>query len=199
MFNVTPRLPALAVACGLAACSGPTAGGQALPPAAQSLAQALGQSARAAFPGIAPVRVFTSNRDGGNVLGFDISDSGDVSPAIDIAGPNTQLSDPDSLAIDAHGDLYAANDGGEEVFVFGKNAHGNVKPIRIIGGSKSHLGPTEGLFVDPKGDLWVSDYGNDAVTEYAPGAHGNVAPVDTISGNATHLDSPTGMAMNASG
>jgi hypothetical protein len=109
------------------------------------------------------VRVFT-NRGGASVLGFSVKASGDVAPAVNISGSKTQLSDPDSLAIDGSGYIYAANDSGTQVQVFSPGANGNAKPKRVIGGSSSHLGPTEGLLVDPSGNLWVSDFSDAAIT-----------------------------------
>jgi sugar lactone lactonase YvrE len=188
--------PALALAAGLAGCSGQQAGG-ALTPAAAS-AMRLSSPAGSAQPD-GTVQIFTANRDHRSILAFRATASGNVTPTVRIAGSNTTLHDPDSLAFDASGNVYAADDGGNRVAVFGPGANGNVKPTRMLGGSKSQLGPTEGLLVDPFGNLWVSDYANNAITDYPPGAHGNVPPSDVISGSKTQLNVPTGMAWNTSG
>ncbi|HEY6327453.1 MAG TPA: NHL repeat-containing protein [Candidatus Cybelea sp.] len=187
---------ALALVAGLAGCAGSQAA-SALPPqgTGQIPPSAAGYSAQPDHT----MTIFTANRDNPAVLGFRVAASGNARPIIRIAGSNTTLNSPDSIAFDKSGNVYVANDGANQVAVFAKGANGNVKPTRMIGGSKSHLGPTEGLLVDPFGNLWASDYANDAITDYPPGAHGNVPPADTISGSKTQLSTPTGMVWNASG
>jgi sugar lactone lactonase YvrE len=181
--------PALALAAGLAGCSGsPT--GSALPP--QATAPMRLSADGSAQPDGART-IFTANRDNPAVLGFRAAASGNARPIIRIAGSNTTLNSPDSIAFDKSGNVYVANDGANQVAVFAKGANGNVKPTRMIGGSKSQLGPTEGLLVDSNGKLWVSDYGNDAITAYPKGASGNVKPTTVISGGNTQLSTPTGM------
>lgn len=193
-------LPALALIAGLAGCSGyQTRTGAYIPePAAlarQPIAQASTKTNGSIQPDAGEVRIFTASRDTDALLAFNLKAKGNVAPARTIASyPN--LSDPDALAIDGNGDLYAANDGGNQVFVFAKDDNGDVKPMRTIGGSKSQLGPTEGIMVDPSDNLWVSNYVNSAITEYKAGASGNVKPIATIGGTNTHLDGPCGLAMN---
>ena len=193
-------LPTIALTAGLAACAGQQSAGGGLTPDTTGFAH---QTQAVSFDSVQPDTgslIFTANRDsGGSVLAFKTSASGNVSPAVTIAGPHTLLNSPDALAIDALGRIYTANDGANQVEVFGKFAHGNVKPLWTVGGSNSQLGPTEGLMIDHSGNLWATDYANNAVTEYAPGAKGNVSPINVIQGSNTQLSTPTGMAMNGSG
>jgi sugar lactone lactonase YvrE len=195
-------LPAIALAAGLPGCAGNQNSPGGFVPAAPAQPSHVGtpNDARdgAAVPD-ASVRIFTANRDGGSVLAFKVKSTGDVSPQTTIAGSKTQLSDPDSLAVDTLGDIYTADDGASQVEVFAPGANGNVKPKRTIAGSKTGLGPTEGMTVDTSGDLWVSNFSGNAITEYAPGAKGNVAPVATISGTSTELETPVGMATDGQG
>ncbi len=197
-------LPALALVAGLATgCAGQqTASNGFVPQTAMPKGVPLMSDATQLDGLVQPdskIHIFTVNREnGGSVVAFLKSASGDVAPARKIAGPRTTLTDPDALALDASGNIYAANDGGTRVAVFANDANGNRKPLRMIGGSKSHLGPTEGLMVAPSGSLWASSYSNNTLAEYAAGAKGNVAPIHTIAGSKTELDSPVGMAMDSS-
>ncbi len=185
-------IPAVASAFALTACA--QSNPSVVPPAQSQLLQS-----RTARPGGSSLRIFTANRNGGDVLAFKVSANGNVAPLVSIGGSNTRLIDPDSLAIDASGRIYTADDGATKVRVFGAAANGNAKPKRTIGGSKSQLGDTEGLAIDSSGNLWVSSYSNNAITEYKAGAKRNVKPIDTISGGNTGLDSPTGMAFDSGG
>ncbi len=151
------------------------------------------------FP-MAEKHLYTANRDGTpGVLLFRQQANGDVAPSSKIAGSKTTLTDPDSLALDAAGNVYVANDSGTEVAVFAAGKHGNVMPSWTIGGSRSQLGPTEGLFIDPSGNLYATDFADDIVREYPAGKHGNVAPIRSIKGSKTQLVGPTGMAMDSHG
>jgi sugar lactone lactonase YvrE len=187
---------ALALSAGLAGCAGGQSG-NALPP--QAVAPMHQSSPDGSAQPDHTMTIFTANRDNPAVLGFRAAASGDARPIVRIAGSNTTLSSPDSIALDASGNVYVANDGANQVAVFAKGATGNVKPARIIGGSKSQLGPTEGLLVDAYGKLWASDYSNNAITVYPKGASGNVKPKAVISGSNTQLSTPTGMAWGTYG
>lgn len=195
-------LPVLAlVAAAMAGCTGGAFNAAGYVPNAAS--PPVEQPSEKSAPDASPL-MFTANRDGGphydgGLIAFHLTANGDVKPAASIAGSHTTLVNPDSLAADASGNLYAADDGGSRVVVFAPGAKGDATPSRIIGGSKSNLGPTEGLAIDASGDLWVSDYFNTAITEYAPNANGNAAPINTIAGNATAMDGPCGMAFDRNG
>jgi sugar lactone lactonase YvrE len=152
-----------------------------------------------ALPNSSPL-VYVANRDSNpGVLGFHSQANGDPAPAFKLEGSKTTLSDPDSLALDAAGDVYVADDGSSEVKIFAAGKHGNVAPSWTIGGSRTKLGPTEGLFIDPVGNLYVTDYSNDAVREFAAGKHGNIMPIRSIKGSKTQMDTPVGMAMDSDG
>ena len=73
-----------------------------------------------------------------------------------IAGPQTQLADPNGLAIDSSGNLYVANQGGDDVLVFASGAVGNVMPIGVIGNTKSLHRPT-GVSIANDGSVLVAD------------------------------------------
>ena len=187
-----PWIPALVLLAGLTACSGQQNTSTGFIPQASVMSDGVS-------PLLPGVRIFTANRNSGSVLAFSATGSGNIGPAQAIAGSNTTLKVPDSIAVSASGEIYASDDSGTQVAVFAPGASGNVKPTRIIGGPNSHLGPTEGLLIDPSGNLWATDYLNDAITEYAAGASGNVAPIRTIAGSNTQLNGATGMARDAAG
>jgi hypothetical protein len=190
------RLRALALVGALAGCSSQISTAAYVPaPAGQPASAQPEKRARS-------IRIFTANRGGsvnGAILAFSVKANGNAIPAVDISGPNTELSDAESVALDAQGHVYAANSGGTQVEVFAKSANGNAKPLRTVGGSNSQLGPSNGLLIDPSNDLWVTSYANDWISEYAPGANGNVAPIDVIAGSHTQLDTPMGMARSSGG
>jgi hypothetical protein len=206
-------LPAVALIAGLAACAGPQSNAGLVPSAPMAAshvpapevpaAQVPVAQAPAAPPLTSPL-MFTANRDGkpshdGGLLAFRITADGNVKPAVNIAGSNTTLSNPDALAIDKGDNIYAADDGGTQVAVFASNAHGNVAPTRVIGGPSSNLGPTEGLTTNAFGELLVSSYSNNDITEYEAHANGNVKPINTIGGSHTQLNSPCGMVIDGNG
>jgi len=205
-FALARQYGAYAFVAALAGCAGQTSGGAPVPPMSQAPINQTSPTAtqnELLQPTVTPTLVFTANRDGqggkGGVLAFSVTASGNVAPAETITGSNTGLFEPDSLALDKNGYIYAASDSGATVDVFAPNSHGNAKPSRTIGGPKVTLGATEGLAIDPSGDLWVSDYLNEAILEFAPAANGNVAPIATIGGAHTQLNTPIGMAFASDG
>ena len=186
-------LSALAILAGLAACSASASGG------ATANVGYVPQTAAAQPSGRGnPVQVFTANRGYSSILGFKAvtrNTTGNVAPTTTIAGSNTLLSDPSSLAMDAQHNTYVANAAGNQIEVFAAGANGNVAPVRIISGPATQLFGINGLYVDPNGYLWAANYSAGTVTAYAPGANGNVAPAYEISG----VSSPAGMVMNQQG
>ncbi len=101
----------------------------------------------------------------------------------------TGLNGPFALAVDAAGDLYAANQYGKSVTVY---APGSSVPSRRIA---DHLSYPIALAIDPKnGDLYVASSHNGGwITKYAAG--GTMA-VETITAG---IDLPLSIALDASG
>jgi hypothetical protein len=109
-----------------------------------------------------------------------------------IHGPHTGLStnsqSGDALALDAAGNIYAANAGNNQsITVYAKDADKDATPIRKIAGSLTGLEHPSGLAVDAAGDIFVINNINSSITVYAPGANGNVAPIRTIVGPHTQM------------
>ncbi len=109
----TSLLPIAAVASAFALTACGQSNPSVVPPAQSQLLQS-----RTARPDGSSLRIFTANRNGGDVLAFKVNANGNVAPVVSIGGSNTRLNDPDSLAIDASGRIYTADDGATKVRVF---------------------------------------------------------------------------------
>lgn len=135
----------------------------------------------------------------GAILGFSLKTSGNVAPAVNISGSNTQLQHPTGLAIDAKGQFYVSNLMGTAIYIYAAGANGNVAPIASISGSNTTLKSIQDIALDSNGNLWVSDYVVPAIDEFAAGQSGNIAPIRTISGAATQFAFPYSVSIDAGG
>lgn len=127
---------------------------------------------------------------------FPAVTSGLPSPLATIVGRNTGLQgDPHGVAVDAAGNIYAANIDGS-VTRYAADATGNVRPTGIIAGSLTGLATPGAIAVDAAGDMFVANSGNNSITVYPAGASGNVSPIATIQGSNTGLDSPGAIAFH---
>ncbi len=133
------------------------------------------------------------------------------------SGPSTaaSLTDPTSVAVDAHGDLFIADSG--------NNVIREVTPNGIIttvagtgtagysgdGGAATaaELNDPTGVAVDASGDMFIADSGNNVIREVTPSGI-----ITTVAGNGTagysgdggaatsaELNDPTGVAVDLSG
>jgi hypothetical protein len=142
--------------------------------------------------------MYVTLRGNNAIAAFPESAKGNVAPALTIAGPNTLLGSPVTLAVAKSGNIYAANDSATQILIFAKGATGNTRP-QLLGGSHFPLAATQGLAVDAAGRLYVSDYHANKVFVFAPNASGNARPIRTIGGNKTLLTDASGMAFDANG
>jgi|SRR5579884_508778 len=154
------------------------------------------------FPSIGPA-----------VLAYPGSASGNIAPAIKIAGSNTALGITRDVAFDSTGNLYVNTDycsGGSCqrscILTYAPGANGNAKPIRKICGSNTGLinCDTFGLAIDRNNNIYVSKhtFGSppfDKIYEFRAGASGNVAPIRRLVGSSTGLDGTFGIAVDAAG
>ncbi len=136
------------------------------------------------------------------VTAYSAAGDGDVSPL----APPTGLASPQSVAIDASGNIYATNSYTNTITVYAKGSNGDAAPIAIIGGSNTGLRYPAGIAVGSSGKIYVADRGDlgairqtASVFVYSAGSNGNVAPVATISGSDTGLFLPYGIAVDSSG
>jgi len=123
---------------------------------------------------------------------------GNVKPTATIIGPDhgdeTGLSQPNGIALDSKGNIYAANamdsdwhsgSPGFNVTVYRAGSNGNVKPIATIGGSAKG---TQAVAVDSSGKVYVAtefneDSSNNAggmITVLSPLGEGEVKTIATV-------------------
>ena len=169
------RLPALCATLvlllGLAACGGGGGGGSStfVPP-----------------PGPNPLIYVT---DSGNaIIEFNSGLSGNVSPAAQISGSNTQLNSATAITRDSTGRIFVAQQSESQVLGFSQNVTGNASPLVNISGANTQLSTPTALAFDSGGRLFVANAGTSSITIYAANANGNVAPAAVISGGNTGLE-----------
>ena len=108
--------------------------------------------------------------------------SGNTAPLRVIAGADTQLNWPATIAVEpGRGELFVANDGGHSILVFRETDQGNVAPSRILKGPKTGIKNPIGVSLDTENnELWVSNFANHSVTVYSLTAEGDTPPLRTI-------------------
>ena len=146
--------------------------------------------------------MYVANSASNSISVYAPGASGDVAPLRVISGPNTGISNPWSVALDAAGRVYVANS--DSITVYAPGVGGppgsptaNAAPIRAISGFSARVWGPIGLALDAAGYLYVSNATANSITVYAPGSGGplgssaaNVAPIRTISGPRTGLSLP---------
>lgn len=132
--------------------------------------------------------------------------SGNVPPSEVIAGPQTQLSEPDGIVVSNGGEIYVADSDTDEIVGFQRGATGDVAPDVVIAGSNTLLQAPVGLSLDAKGNLYVGNCGSacgaslaPSVLEFKAGSNGNVAPIRDISGPQTELADANDPAIGPAG
>ena len=138
-----------------------------------------------------------------SIVAFPPTASGNVYPSQWIAGPATQLAQPDGIALDARSNIYVANTAGNSVTAYAPvsttiTPANEVPFLQIARGATGLSGPT-GLAIDASGRLWVANGAGDTIEIFAPGTFGNVAPLFTIGGPATKLNRPTQISFDPFG
>jgi sugar lactone lactonase YvrE len=133
------------------------------------------------------------------VLEYAPGAAGSAAPIAKIQGANTQLSSPNSLGLDAAGNIYVSNTNAK-VTVFASGANGNVAPTRVVTGAATHIVGSAGeIAVGKAGDFYVVSAGGNNILHFAVGASGNAAPIHEIVGGATGISSPLALAVGTSG
>ena len=137
-----------------------------------------------------------------------LSASGSPTPAVTISSGS--LVDPEGLAFDAHGDLWASNTGNctpncgtlVELTPSQLSTSGSPTPAVTISSPSSSspegLDFPENVAFDAAGDLWVADSTSNLLAEYTPSqltSTGNPTPAKTIGGANTSLSSPAGLVI----
>jgi hypothetical protein len=125
----------------------------------------------------------------GEVLVFAAGAGANASPVRTIVGTNTRLEVPNTLAVDAAGDVFVGQLLGD-VLEFAAGTSGNVAPVRalkVLGATNTEIGVVFGMATDGSGNLYVANEPAANITNvlvFAPSASGDVAPIRTIGGNA---------------
>jgi 6-phosphogluconolactonase (cycloisomerase 2 family) len=134
------------------------------------------------------------------LVAYPVTASGDIPPIYDIAGSNTDLNCAAGVALDAAGNIYAADC--NSIVAYPAGATGNVAPIRTIAGSHTHISAASGIALDALGKIYVANitYSQTSdVAVFAAGANGNVPPTQLLEGANTELDGPEGLALDSRG
>ena len=120
--------------------------------------------------------------------------SGSTAASRTVAGGNTTLDEPRSIAVDmARNRIYVANAVDNSILVFSsaRTMTGDIAPARTISGGSLN-GPS-GLFIDVVNDrLYVTNNGGDSVLIY-DNASTATTPTRSLTGVATNLDEPAGI------
>ncbi len=143
---------------------------------------------------------------------YPAGSNGNVKPIATIAGPDTGdqtgLFQPNGIAVDSKGNIYAANstDGtssspdsqGFKVTVYRAGSNGNIRPIAAIGDSA--MGAA-GVAVDSGGKVYVTvQFGEDRVMVFSPLGKGEVKNIANIfTTGQTWLHEAHGIALDRSG
>jgi DNA-binding beta-propeller fold protein YncE len=126
------------------------------------------------------VRFLVPNFGADSVTIYARTAGGNVPPLLQLSGPTTGLSRPQSVALDrATGEIVVANFGANSITIYAGNASGDTAPLRTIVGPATGLSAPRGVAVDSvHGEIFVSNLGS--VTVYDRTANGNAAPLLTL-------------------
>jgi len=152
------------------------------------------------------VSYYDSDNSTGGILKFAAGSNGDSLPIATITGPNTNLTYPEGIAIDAGGDIYVA-DQQSGIEIFASDANGDVAPKAVISGKNTQLFLPFAVAVDDAGSIFVVNGGivysnfdlglisGTSILEFAAGSNGNVAPIAVIRGSATAIADASAIAV----
>jgi sugar lactone lactonase YvrE len=156
-------------------------------------------------PALSDPTFFVTDDDSDAVTAYTSATNGDVAPQ---SPAPTGLSEPQFVAVDGNGKIYATNPFTMSITIYAKGSSGDVAPLATIGGSNTGLNFPVGIALDSSGKIYVtncpscsSNSGTPSVTVYpALGSSTgmlNESPSATISGGSTGLMSPEGIAVDS--
>jgi NHL repeat/Beta-propeller repeat len=86
----------------------------------------------------------------GSVTVYPAGSNGNVTPSATIVGStNTELSEPNGIAVDSLGNIYVSNHGASSILVYPAGSNGDVAPIVNIGGPDTKIAGPVGIAVIP--------------------------------------------------
>jgi len=140
--------------------------------------------------------IYVTDRVAATIQEFPVN-SGYIGPlSAAIIGSNTQLADPVTVAVDAAGNIYAANDEDSKILIFPVGSNGNAQPA-TLGGSNTGITDTGAVAIDHNGLIYVANHVSNSIVVFPYGSTGNMFPVHTIFGQQTGLSAPSGMTFDA--
>jgi sugar lactone lactonase YvrE len=139
------------------------------------------------------------DRDDISIRKYAAGSTGHVAPLSLIRGPKSELHRTTAIALDSHGNIYAANVSPDSITEYAAGSNGDVAPIATIAGPQTALHSPSGIAIDSGGRIYVSNFATSTITEYARGSFGDAAPVATIGGPKTEMFTPAGLTLDPAG
>jgi hypothetical protein len=99
-----------------------------------------------------------ANQYGPSITEYSPSASSNIMAVRTIAGPNTGLSGPRNVDVDAQGSIYVANGFFNAVLGFAASASGNVAPMTTYGGSTTGIAAPTAVAVPPPTSILTAGF-----------------------------------------
>lgn len=133
--------------------------------------------------------VFGSSVYWGALFAYAATAGAGASPARQVDGPKTGMSDPVLASLDPRGRVWTTLNGFSPYSIggFAPAGDGDVAPFKTIGGSNTGLSQVTGIAFGPTGDVAVADSASDSIRVFDANGGGNTAPKRVIAGANTQL------------
>jgi sugar lactone lactonase YvrE len=147
--------------------------------------------------------LWVANNGPNTVVEFTVSQlaaTGSPTPAVTLSATAGSIASPQSIAFDAHGNLWLANGGDTTVVAFSPSqlaSTGTPTPAVTLSATAGSLNGPEGLAFDASGNLWVANFVGPSVVEFTASqlvVSGSPTPNVTASGSS--LVAPVGLAFD---
>jgi sugar lactone lactonase YvrE len=141
----------------------------------------------------------TDNSGNYDILEFGPNPSGNQAPINRIGGAATLLNQPQYVAVDGSGNVYATNIAANLINIYAPGASGDVAPIVSFGGNC--VGP-DGIALDSSNHIYASCDQNYEIREYSA-LNGTQIPTQIrslgVNSSLPQLYNPSGIAVNSLG
>jgi len=153
-------------------------------------------------------KIYVANTRGGfmgtgGITIYPAGSHGDASPIATIAGTQTGLVQPYSIAVDTRGRIYAVDSGG--IKIYGRESNGDVAPIANLA-KNTRLDEPRAIVPDASGKLYVANTRaahsfehQQSLTVYYRYSGAEMTPVCTIAGKNTGFAYPGDIAVDSGG